>query len=77
MFKFHSMEDKVDMFFSLIIDLVLFKKYFEGILVYFFFETASHLAMQLHRDSQNSIAQFRVKKRHVNNSYILKFLMLK
>jgi len=67
-FKSYSMKNKFNMLFSLIIDVGLFKKYFKGILIYLFFETTAHLAMQLHCDSQNSITQFRIEKCHVINS---------
>ena len=62
MLQLNSMKYKIYMFLSFIIYVILFEKYFKGILVNFFFEPTTHLTMQLHRNSENSITQFRIKK---------------
>ena len=55
-FKLDSMEYKVYMLFFLIFDIVLFQKNLESILINLLLEATTHLTMQLHRNSKNSIA---------------------
>ena len=60
MFQLDSMEYKVYMLFFLICDVVLLQKNLKSILIDLFLEPTTHLTMQLHRNSKNSIAQFRI-----------------
>ena len=70
----HPMKNKIDMFFTLILDTFLLKKNLKCILIYLLLEATSHLTMQLHRNSKNSLTQFRIyqcHKKKFSNSLIL------